>query len=140
MDRIVVRSPTGKVVGVANARRLTLFDRELKAHLEEVMASGLPIGPDGGLARPSVFALLDYLGRSGYEVVWPKGKVEKAPGISEDGSESADPGHVVGDGSPELEKDFGGAGAPMTGGMVSTPVAGSGRKRPGWSRGLRRGR
>jgi hypothetical protein len=105
MDRIVVKSPAGKVVGVANARRLTLFDRELKAHLEEVVASGLPIGADGGLAEPSAFALLDYLARSGYEVVWPGDKVEKAPGISEDGSESADPGHVVGDTSPELEVD-----------------------------------
>jgi hypothetical protein len=106
MDRIVVKSPTGQVVGVANARRLTLFDAGLKAHLAEVIDAGLPTGPDGGLARPSVFALLDYLARSGYEVVWPAGdRVEKAPGISEDGSESADPGHVVGDTSPELEVD-----------------------------------
>jgi hypothetical protein len=29
----------------------------------------------------------------------------------------------------ELAKDIGGAGAPMTGGMVSTPVAGGGRRR-----------
>jgi hypothetical protein len=117
-------------------------------------ASGVPIDKSiGGVINWCQHCLEDerdtaihiYLVRAGYGLEEDHG-LKKAPGISADGgNESPDPGHVVGDTSPghligpvrrvrRLAKDFGSAGAPTTGGMVSTPVAGSGirsrRRRP----------
>ena len=140
--RITVKDPHGRVVGSADEKRLTISDARLVRHLELVMRQGIPIGPDAGVqGRPGVGLLLDYLDRMGYTIE-SEGGVKKAPGISESGSESVDPGHVVGGDSPghligpvrkvrRITKDAGGAGAgaPMTGGMVSTPVASSGVKR-----------
>jgi hypothetical protein len=138
--RITIKDPNGRVVGSADGERVTISDARLHRHLAAVMRQGIPVGPDAGVqGRPGAGLVLDYLNRAGYSLEADHG-VKKAPGISADGgSESPDPGHVVGDTSPghligpvrrarRISKDMGSAGAPMTGGMVSTPVAGSGIK------------
>jgi hypothetical protein len=138
--RFTVKDPHGRVVGSADDKRLTVTDPRLKRHLEVVLRHGVPIGPDAHVrGRPGIGILLDYLVRAGFTLE-EDGGVKKVQGISESGSEFPSPGHVVGDTSPahlfgpprkvrHISKDMGGTGAPVTGGMVSTPTPGSGARR-----------
>jgi hypothetical protein len=99
---ITVKDANGKTVGHTDEQQLVISDRRLKTHLEKVMRFGIPVGPDANIrGKPGIGLLLDYLNRMGYTLEVDE-DIKKAPGISESGSESPDPGHVIGDSSPGL--------------------------------------